>query len=130
MTTASAPATAARLYRDGLSSWRGAALAEFADAGWAAPEAARLTELQLAAREEVIDLELAAGRHTDVLTELEALTAAHPLRERLHARLMLALYRAGRQADALAAYRRARAVLDAELGLAPGTVEGEHEVRA
>jgi predicted ATPase/DNA-binding SARP family transcriptional activator len=114
------PAAAARLYREALSLWRGAALAEFADAGWAAPEAARLTELQLAAREEVIDLELAAGRHTDVLGELEALTAAHPLRERLHARLMLALYRAGRQADALAAYRRARDLLDAELGLAPG----------
>lgn len=114
------PATAARLYREGLSLWRGAALAEFADARWAAPEAARLAELQLAAREEVIDSELAAGRHTDVLAELEALTAAHPLCERLHARLMLALYRAGRQADALAAYQRARAVLDAELGLAPG----------
>ena len=114
-------ATAARLYRESSSLWRGAALAEFADAAWAAPEAARLAELHLAAREEVVDLELAAGRHTDVLGELEALTAAHPLRERLHARLMLALYRAGRQADALAAYRRARDLLDAELGLAPGT---------
>ncbi|SNR90716.1 BTAD domain-containing putative transcriptional regulator [Blastococcus mobilis] len=114
------PAIAARLYREGLALWRGAALAEFADARWAAPEVTRLAELHLAAREEVIDLELAAGRHADVLAELEALTAAHPLRERLHARLMLALYRAGRQADALAAYQRARAVLDAELGLAPG----------
>ena len=102
------PAAAARLYREALAAWRGPALAEFADAAWAGPEAARLTELQLAAREELVDLELAAGRHTEVLGELEELTAAHPLRERLHGRLMLALYRAGRQADALAAYQRAR----------------------
>jgi DNA-binding SARP family transcriptional activator len=114
------PVAAATLYREALSCWRGAALAEFADARWAGPEAARLVELHLAAREELIDLELAAGRHTEVLAELEALTTAHPLRERLHSRLMLALYRAGRQADALTAYQRARAVLDAELGLTPG----------
>jgi predicted ATPase/DNA-binding SARP family transcriptional activator len=114
------PVAAATLYREALSCWRGGALAEFADARWAGPEAARLVELQLAAREELIDLELAAGRHSEVLAELEALTAAHPLRERLHSRLMLALYRAGRQADALTAYQRARAVLDAELGLTPG----------
>jgi predicted ATPase/DNA-binding SARP family transcriptional activator len=113
------PAAAGRLYREALALWHGPALVEFADARWAAPEAARLTELQLAAREELIDLELAAGRHTGVLAELETLAAAHPLRERLHGRLMLALYRAGRQADALAAYQRARAVLDAELGLEP-----------
>ena len=108
-----------RLYLEALSLWHGATLSEFTEAPRAEAEAARLTELQLAAREELIDLELAAGRHTDVLGELEALTAAHPLRERLHARLMLALYRAGRQADALAAYERARCVLDAELGLRP-----------
>ncbi len=113
------PVAAAVLYREALSCWRGAALAEFTDSRWAGPEATRLTELQLSAREELIDLELAAGRHTEVLAELEALTTAHPLRERLHSRLMLALYRAGRQADALTAYQRARAVLDAELGLAP-----------
>jgi predicted ATPase/DNA-binding SARP family transcriptional activator len=117
---ADADPAAARLYREALSWWRGAALSEFADADWARPEAARLTELQLSAREDLIDLELAAGRHSDVLAELEALTVAHPLRERLHSRLMLALYRAGRQAEALAAYQRARTVLDAELGLAPG----------
>jgi predicted ATPase/DNA-binding SARP family transcriptional activator len=113
------PTAATRTYREALALWRGAPLSEFKDARWAGPEATRLTELQLAAREELIDLELAAGRHTEVLAELEALTAAHPLRERLHGRLMLALYRAGRQADALAVYQRARAVLDAELGLAP-----------
>jgi predicted ATPase/DNA-binding SARP family transcriptional activator len=114
------PAAAAHRYRRALASWRGPAVAEFADAAWARGEAARLTELHLTAREELIDLELAAGRHTEVLGELEEFTAAHPLRERLHARLMLALYRAGRQADALTAYQRARAVLDAELGLEPG----------
>ncbi|WP_448625402.1 ATP-binding protein [Geodermatophilus sp. URMC 64] len=114
------PVAAARLYREALAAWRGPALAEFAGSAWAGPEAARLAELQLAAREELVDLELAAGRHAEVLGELEELTRAHPLRERLHGRLMLALYRTGRQADALAAYQRARAVLDAELGLAPG----------
>src|SRR4051794_3630787 len=114
------PVAAAGLYREALAAWRGPALAEFAGSAWAGPEVARLAELQLAAREELVDLELAAGRHTEVLGELEALRAAHPLRERLHGRLMLALYRAGRQADALAAYQRARTVLDAELGLEPG----------
>jgi predicted ATPase/DNA-binding SARP family transcriptional activator len=112
------PGRAAELYRDALSSWRGAPLAEFA-ARWAEPEAARLTELNLAAREELIDLELAAGKHEELIADLEALTAQHPLRERLYARLMLAQYRAGRQADALAAYQRARDVLDAQLGLTP-----------
>src|SRR4051794_6807165 len=114
------PVAAAGLYREALAAWRGPALAEFAGSAWAGPEAARLAELQLAAREELVDLELAAGRHAEVLGELEQLTAAHPLRERLHGRLMLALYRTGRQADALAAYQRARTMLDAELGLAPG----------
>ena len=112
-------AAAAQLYREALSYWRGAALSEFAGTPWAGPEAARLSELQFAATEELIDLELAAGRHADVLGQLEALAAEHPLRERLHGRLMLALYRAGRQADALAVYQRTRAVLDAELGLEP-----------
>ena len=115
------PAAAARRYREALAAWHGPALAEFVDAAWAGPEAVRLTELQLAAREELVDLEVAAGRHSEVLGELEELTAAHPLRERLHARLMLALYRAGRQADALAAYQRARDLLDAELGLEPSS---------
>ncbi|HEX6754696.1 MAG TPA: BTAD domain-containing putative transcriptional regulator, partial [Mycobacteriales bacterium] len=114
------PETAAGRYREALVLWRGPPLAEFAETRWAGPEAARLTQLQLAARVELIDVELAAGRHTEVLSELEALTAAHPLHEPLHGRLMLALYRAGRQADALAAYQQARAVLDAELGLTPG----------
>ncbi|MDQ3734689.1 MAG: winged helix-turn-helix domain-containing protein [Actinomycetota bacterium] len=115
------PTGASELYRDALSMWRGEALSEFADSAWARPEMTRMVELQLAAREELIDLDLAAGRHADVLAELEALSAAYPLRERLYGRLMLALYRTGRQADALAAYQRARAMLDAELGLEPST---------
>ncbi|WP_138735349.1 ATP-binding protein [Modestobacter excelsi] len=114
------PVAAARLYREALAAWRGPALVEFGGSAWAGPEAARLAELQLAARESLVDLELAAGRHAEVLGELEELTGAHPLRERLHGRLMLALYRTGRQADALAVYQRVRTVLDAELGLAPG----------
>src|SRR3954454_6653698 len=114
------PVTAAGLYREALVAWRGPALAEFADAAWAATEAAWLAELHLAAREELVDLELAARRDTEVIGELEQLTTVHPLRERLHGRLMLALYRAGRQADALAAFQRARTVLAAELGLEPG----------
>ena len=73
------PETAARCYREALALWRGTPLAEFAETRWAGPEAARLTRLQLAARVELIDVELAAGRHTEVLGELEALTAAHPL---------------------------------------------------
>src|SRR5918999_638900 len=85
----------------------------------AQPEATRLEELRLAATEERVELELAAGRHADLVGELEALVARHPLRERLHAQLMLALYRSGRQADALAAYQRARAALNEELGLDP-----------
>jgi predicted ATPase/DNA-binding SARP family transcriptional activator len=114
------PVVAERLYREALATWRGPALVEFGGSPWAGPEAARLAELQLAAREELVDLELDAGRHTEVLGQLEQLITAHPLRERLHSRLMLALYRTGRQADALAAYQRARTLLDAELGLAPG----------
>jgi predicted ATPase/DNA-binding SARP family transcriptional activator len=113
------PARAAQLYREALSSWRGAPLAEFDVARWTEPEAARLSELHLAAREELIDLDLAAGHHDELIADLESLTAQHPLRERLHSRLMLALYRSGRQADALSAYQRARGVLDAQLGLAP-----------
>ena len=81
-------------------------------------EAGRLEELRLAALEQRVEADLALGRHDDVVAELEALVAEHPHRERLHGLLMLALFRAGRQADALAAYRRARAALG-ELGLEP-----------
>ncbi len=111
--------TALRLYEQALALWRGPALPEFSSQAWAVPEATRLTELRISALEERIDLELAAGRHADLVSELEALVAAHPLRERLHGYLMRALYRSGRQADALAAYRRMRQLLDDELGIEP-----------
>ena len=78
-----------------------------------------MEELRLAAIEERIDLALNGGRHSDLVDELETLATANPLRERLHAQLMLALYRSGRQADALAAFRRLQRTLDDELGLDP-----------
>src|SRR5215210_112024 len=98
-----------------LELWRGPPLAELASMPFAPAEVARLEELQLAAMELRIDAELAAGRHAELVAELQQLTGAHPWRERLHAQLMLALYRAGRQAEALEAYRRAREVLVEQL---------------
>lgn len=103
-----------------LALWRGDALAEFAGAEFAWPQRARLEELRLAAMEERIDLLLDAGRHSEVIAELEALTAAYPTRERIHAQRMLALYRDGRQTDALEAYRRVRDQMATKLGLEPG----------
>ncbi len=101
-----------------LALWRGEALADVAFEPFAQAEAARLEEARLAALEARIDADLDAGRHGDLAGELDAVTAAHPHRERLQAQRMLALYRAGRQADALAAYRDARDALD-DLGLEP-----------
>lgn len=107
------------LYDRALALWRGPALPEFATAAWAVPEVTRLTELRMAAVEERTDADLAAGRHAELIGDLEALVSAHPLRERLHGQLIRALYRSGRQGDALAAYRRARRILDDELGVEP-----------
>ena len=107
-----------RAFGDALALWRGPALADVADEPFAQAEAARLEERRLAALEERIDADLDAGRHDAVAAELEALVAAEPHRERLRGQQMLALYRAGRQTDALDAYREARAALD-ELGLEP-----------
>lgn len=113
------PDRAARL-RDELSGIRGHPLEDLAFEPFAQLAVPRLQELELAAREELLGLELELGRHTDVLLPLESLVAAHPYREHLRALLMLALYRAGRQADALAAYQDGRSILVEELGIDPG----------
>ena len=111
---------AAGMLRQALELWRSGVLADLADYAFTRPEAARLEELRLAALEARIDADLALGRHDALTAELEQLAAEHPLRERLHGQLMLALYRCGRQAEALAAYRRARDLLAGELGIDPG----------
>src|SRR5262245_36785061 len=105
---------------EALSLWRGPPLSDFAYNGFAQAEIGRLEDLRLTCLEERIDQDLRAGRHAEVTGELEALVAEHPLRERLRAQWMLALYRSGRQADALAAYQDARRVLVDELGIEPG----------
>ena len=113
-------AAAGNRFREALALWRGPAFAGVADVARLALEAARLEELRLAAVEGRLEAGLALGRAAEVAGELERLVAEHPVRERLWRLLMLALYRGGRQADALAAYQRARAVLAGELGLEPG----------
>ena len=112
------PATAS--LRAALQLWRGPALGDLGGESFAQVEAGRLEELRLGATEDRIEADLALGRHAEVVGELEALVAVHPLRERLHGQLMLALYRGGRQAEALNAYRAARQILVRELGLEPG----------
>jgi DNA-binding SARP family transcriptional activator/ABC-type branched-subunit amino acid transport system substrate-binding protein/DNA-binding beta-propeller fold protein YncE len=114
------PESAAQRLRAALALWRGPALADIAYEPFAQREIARLEELRISAIEDRIDAELAAGRSVEVVAELEALVRQHPLRERLRAQLMLALYRSGRQADALDAYRDTRRRLTEELGLEPG----------
>ncbi len=114
------PLEASSKLRDALSLWRGAPLTEFANEPFAQAEIMRLGESRLAAVEDRVDADLALGRHADVVGELELLVARNPYRERLRRQLMLALYRSGRQADALASYRDARRVLTEELGLDPG----------
>jgi DNA-binding SARP family transcriptional activator len=106
--------------RAALALWRGEPLADVTSEALAVREVPRLAELRLQAAEVRIDAELHLGRQAAVIAELDRLAAAHPLREHLHALLMLALYREGRQAEALAAYRHARQVLVGELGAEPG----------
>ncbi|MFC9331190.1 BTAD domain-containing putative transcriptional regulator [Kitasatospora sp. NPDC057015] len=113
------PAAAAAAFRRALALWRGPALADLVSAGITWPVLGALDESRLTAWEDCLDAELACGRHGEVIGELTVLTDTDPLRERLHGQLMLALYRSGRQADALAAYRRARMVFIAELGIEP-----------
>ncbi len=103
-----------------LGLWRGAPLSDFAYERFAQDEIARLEELHVAAVEDRIEAELALGRHSEVIPEVEGLVGRQPLRERLRGQLMLALYRSGRQAEALAAYRDARRTLLGELGIEPG----------
>ena len=105
---------------EALDLWRGPALADFAHESWAQTEIVRLEERRLACIEARLDLDLKAGRAGELAGELEGLVAANPLRERFRAQLMLALYRSGRQADALNAYREARRTLVDELGIEPG----------
>jgi DNA-binding SARP family transcriptional activator len=114
-----APESAARKLHQALALWRGPALADLAYESFAQAEIARLEELRLAALDQRIDADLATGRHAELVGELEALVAQHPLHERLRCQLMVALYRSGRQAEALDAYRAARRELSEELGLEP-----------
>jgi predicted ATPase/DNA-binding SARP family transcriptional activator len=124
-----APHDAVTLLDSALALWRGPAYAEFADDEFARAEAARLNELRTIAAEVRVDAGLALGRPAEAAARAEALVAAHPLRERPHAQLMLALHRAGRQPDALGVYRRYRQHLNDELGLTPSAalqrLEGE-----
>jgi DNA-binding SARP family transcriptional activator len=112
-------AEAAERLRSALALWRGSALADVAYEPFAQGEISRLEELRLAVLEERVEADLALARHADLVGELEALVAEHPLRERLRGQLMLALYRSGRQAEALESYQDARRVLTEELGLEP-----------
>ena len=114
------PEHALAALEDALSLWRGPALADLAYEPFAQPEVARLEDLRAAANEQLIEAKLALGRQAEVIAPLETLIEEHPYRERLRAQLMLALYRADRQADALQAYQNARTRLVEELGIEPG----------
>jgi class 3 adenylate cyclase len=113
------PAGAANLLREALALWRGPALAEFASEPFARIESLRLEALRIDALEDRIEADLALGRHAQLVGELEALVAVHPLRERLRGQLMLALYRGGRHPEALEVYKEGRNRLVDELGLDP-----------
>jgi DNA-binding SARP family transcriptional activator len=117
---ASDPAAAIDALTDALGRWRGPAFSDLRDRDWFETRGARLDEQRLATEEDLCDALLACGRHDDVIHRLEALTEAHRFRERPRGQLMIALYRAGRQADALAVYGSTRALLVDELGIEPG----------
>ena len=114
------PRRAAATLRDALALWRGEPFADVAFESFAQAEIARLRELRISAIEDRVEADLTIGRHHELVPELERLVADHPLREGLCGQLMLALYRAGRQARALEVYRQARVRLTSELGLEPG----------
>jgi DNA-binding SARP family transcriptional activator len=113
------PARAAELLRQALGLWRGEPFADVVHEDAVSAEVARLNELRLAALEDRLEADLALGRAGELIPELERLVAEQPFREKLRGKLMLALYRAGRQADALAAYRQTRRTLVEELGIEP-----------
>jgi DNA-binding SARP family transcriptional activator len=115
------PGRAADVLRSALALWRGPPLADLAYEPFAQADIARLEELRLVALEERLEADLGSGRHADLVGELEALVAEHPLRERFRGQLMLALYRSGRQAEALDVYQAARRTLVDELGLEPSS---------
>jgi DNA-binding SARP family transcriptional activator len=112
-------ARASTLYAEALGLWRGSVLADIGDEPFVRAEAARLDELRWVVSERRAEAELAVGRHSELVGELEALIRLQPYRERLWAQLIVALYRSGRQADALHTYQRLRALLVDELGLEP-----------
>jgi DNA-binding SARP family transcriptional activator len=118
--TAGNPDQATPLFRDALSLWRGRALADLVESGTMWSELSAIEDERLTALEDCFDAELQCGRHREITPELEVLTAAEPLRERLCIQFMLALYRSGRQVDALNVYRRTRAALVDGLGIEPG----------
>ena len=112
---------------EALALWRGPALEDLADEDFAQPELVRLEELRVATVEDRVEADLALGRHAELAAELDGLVGLHPVRERLWAQLMIALYRSGRQADALRTYGRARAMLVEDFGIDPGPVLRELE---
>ena len=114
------PAAARARLAEALALWRGAPYADVADEHWAQPEIRRLEELRVRALEDRVEADLALGNHADLVDELAALVSEHPLRERIRGQLMVALYRAGRQAEALRTYGEGRRVLADELGIDPG----------
>jgi DNA-binding SARP family transcriptional activator len=121
------PPEAADKLREALALWRGPALADFAYEPFAQAPIGRLEEVHLLAVEMRVDADLALGRHAALVAELDALAAEHPLRERLRGQLMFALYRSGRQAEALAAYQSTRRVMVDELGIEPSAALQELE---
>ena len=127
-----APAQAAASLRAALALWRGQVLADLSDEPFARVEIARLKELRLGVIEDRIESDLALGRHADLIGELKGLLSVHPLNERLRGQLMVALYRGGRQVEALEAYQSARRTLIDELGLEPSRAlkELEHAILA
>lgn len=123
------PSATATLLTEALALWHGPILADVPDLPTLLPETTRLETMRLAAIEDRIEALLAEDRHLDLIEELEVLVTSHPYRERLWSHLMLALYRSGRQADALRSFQRARSVLEGDLGISPGPWLAELEGR-